>query len=174
MKAILSIDREEARMVIEGIITFIREFETEDFVNKEEVSKSPVVVSVVNPYGAEPRQDVMDGAVPVASESLAHKRAILAATNGEDGTFRGELSDNLKKEKLQWGSAVLKAHDKLVGAVGVSGRNVRKTTNGYRQDQELAELGADIFKVYSGYSKKMKEAKSRNLLIRETLEEIVQ
>lgn len=173
MKAILSIEREEARVVIEGLITYIREFERE-LVNKGKFSKAPIAVTVVNPNGAEPRQDVMDGAVPVASNGLAYQRAAEAISNRSDRTFNEDSFSSFKEKNLRWGSVVLRVHGRTIGAVGVSGRNKRRTDDGYRQDQELAELGADIFKVYSGYSKKIKEEESRDSLIREILEEIVQ
>lgn len=178
MKSFASIDREEAWLIIDGIITYIKEWENEkEIVNEKVGSDAPVAVAVVNATGGERRQDVMDGALQISSDDLAYRKAYTAVTTKQDGkewSFPENVPvDNDPRRRSVSGSVILKAGGDVVGAVGVSGRQAEKNTpRERRQDQELAELSRKIFEGYLELSRNTVQGKSRKELIDIVLERI--
>lgn len=159
MKEVKMIDHQDARTIIESIIHYVNEVEPLKMGHNIKPDEfAPVVVAVVNPFGAEPRQDVMDGALRVSSDGMALGKAYTAANTGEDGDHWDRVGGPVPKSNdfrytPTSGGAVLTPpeSEQVVGGVGISGRAPERENGGHHplQDHELAILAREIFIEYT-------------------------
>lgn len=172
MKFLQSVDAKEAGMIIEGLVVYIEKIETENIVNEEDEVGNPVTIAVTGPRGGKVNTLVMDGAIPI-SEGLALKKAYTAAVTGQSATVWNEPGEPEESSETTCisGADLLRVNDRVVGAVGISGRNPRrKRPQARRQDQELAELGVAIFQVIQDLSDEEKATIDSLELVESALE----